>query len=59
MTQQVERWTCDKQVDRFKSYLGQKLRENLGQVVHTYAPLSPTSIIWYRPRGGDALWPGK
>jgi len=28
---------------------------NSGQVVHTYVPLSPSSIIWYRPRGGDAL----
>jgi len=23
--------------------------------VHTHVPLSPSSIIWYRPRGGDAL----
>ena len=28
---------------------------NLGQVVHTRVPLSPSSIIWYRSRGGDAL----
>ena len=35
--------------------LGAKLRNNLGQVVHTYLPLSPSSITWYRPRGGDAL----
>ena len=27
---------------------------NLGQVVHTRVPLSPSSIIWYRSRGGDA-----
>jgi len=32
-----------------------KLRNNLGQVVHTYVPLSPSSITWYWPRGGDAL----
>jgi len=36
--------------------LGAKLRNNnLGQVVHTYIPLSPSSITWYRPRGGDTL----
>jgi len=28
----------------FKSYLGQKLRNNLGQIVHTYVPLLPSSI---------------
>jgi len=43
----------------FKSILGQKLRNNLGQVIHTYVPLSPSSITWYWPRGGDALrWEG-
>ena len=31
------------------------LRNNLGQVVHTYVPLLPSSITWYRPKGGDAL----
>ena len=35
------------------------LRNNLGQVVHTYVPLSPSSITWYRPKGGDALWLGR
>ena len=43
----------------FKSYSGQMLHNNLGQVVHTYVPLSPSSITWYRPRGGDALWLGR
>jgi len=38
----------------FKSS-GQKLRNNLGQVVQTYVPLSQSSITWYRPRGGDAV----
>jgi len=28
---------------------------NSGQVVDTHVPLSPGRIIWYRPRGGDAL----
>jgi len=35
--------------------LGAMLRNNLGQVVYTYVPLSPSSIIWYRPKGSDAL----
>ena len=33
--------------------------DNLGQVVHTHVPLSPSSIIWYRSRGGDALRLGR
>jgi len=32
---------------------------NFGQVVHTHVPLSPSSIIWYRSRGGDALQLGR
>jgi len=32
---------------------------NSRQVVHTHVPLSPSSIIWYRPSGGDALWLGR
>jgi len=43
----------------FKSYSGKKLRNNLGQVVHNYVPLSPSSITWYRPRGGDTLRLGR
>ena len=35
------------------------LRNNLGQVVYTYALLSPSSITWYRPKGGDALRLGR
>jgi len=27
---------------------------DLIHVVHTYLPLSPSSITWYRPSGGDA-----
>jgi len=30
-----------------------------GQVVHTHVPLSPSSISWYRSRGGDALRLGR
>ena len=39
--------------------LGTTLRNNLRQVVHTYVPLSPSSITWYRPKGGDALRMGR
>ena len=35
------------------------LPNNLGQVVHTYVPLSPSSITWYQPKGGDALRLGR
>jgi len=35
----------------FKSCSGQKLSNNLGQVVHIYVPLSPNSITWCRPIG--------
>ena len=30
-----------------------------GQVVNIYVPLSPSSIIWYQPMGGDALRLGR
>ena len=39
--------------------LGATLRNNLRQVVYTYVPLSPSSITWYRPKGGDALRLGR
>jgi len=55
--QRVEHWTCDQWVA--DSILGATLHNNLGQVVHTYVPLSPSSITWYRPKGGDALWLGR
>jgi len=32
---------------------------NLGEVVHTHVPQSPSSIIWHRSRGGDALRLGR
>jgi len=32
---------------------------NLRQVVYTYVPLSPSSITWYRPKGGEALRMGR
>ena len=43
----------------FKSYSGPRLCNNLGQVVHTYVPLSSSSITWYQLRGGHALWLGR
>jgi len=30
-------------------------KHNLGHVVHTHVPLSPSSIILYWPMGGDSL----
>jgi len=33
--------------------------DDLGQVVRTRVPLSPSSIIWYRSKGGDALRLGR
>ena len=32
---------------------------DLGQVVHTHVPLSPSSIIWYQSRGSDVLRLGR
>jgi len=40
---------------RVQILLGATLHNNLGQVVHIYVPLSPSSITWCRPKGGDAL----
>jgi len=56
VVQWAEHWTTGRE---FKSYSGQTLRNNLGQVVHTYVPLSQSNITWYRPRGSDALWLGR
>jgi len=54
VVQLVERWTSDQ--NRSNPILEATLRNNLRQVVHTYVPLSPSSISnWYRPKGGDAL----
>jgi len=36
-----------------------KLHNNLGQLVHTYVPLSSSSITWYWPKDGDVLWLGR
>jgi len=44
---------------RVQILLKAMLRNNLRQVVYTYMPLSPSSITWYRPKGGDALRLGR
>jgi len=44
---------------RVQILLEATLRNNPGQVVCTYVPLSPSSITWYRPKGGDALRLGR
>ena len=44
---------------RVQILLKATLRNNLRQVVYTYVPLSPSSITWYQPKGGDALRLGK
>ena len=44
---------------RVQILLEATLRNNLRQVVYTYVPLLPSSITWYRPKGGDALRLGR
>ena len=44
---------------RVQILLEATLRNNLRQVFYTYVPLSPSSITWYRPKGGDALRLGR
>jgi len=44
---------------RLQILLEATLRNNLRQVVYTYVPLSPSSITWYRPKGGDAFAAGE
>ena len=48
------RWTCDQQVAGSNPILS-TVECNRGKVVNTHVPLSPSSIIWYQPMGGDAL----
>ena len=52
MAQRVERWTCDQQV-LGSNPTGPKLRNKLGQVVHTYVPPSPSREVefyWHKQR---------
>ena len=51
-------WTCDQQVASSNPGLS-AVECNPGQVVNTHVPLSPSSIIWYQPMGGDALRLGR
>ena len=44
---------------RVQILLEAMLHNNLRQVVYTYLHLSPSSITWYRPNGGDALRLGR
>ena len=59
VAQRVERWTLRSVESRVQILLEATLRNNLGQVAYTYVPLSPSSITWYRPKGGDALRLGR
>ena len=54
VAQRVERGLAINR-SRVQILLEATLRNNLGQVVHAYVPLSPSSITWYRPKGSDAL----
>ena len=46
----IRRRTCDLQIaDSSPGWA--PLRSGLGQTTYTCVPLSPSSIIWYRPRG--------
>ena len=62
VVQQVQHWTCEFAINRswVQILLEATLHNNLGQVVHTYVPLSPSSITWYLPKSSDALcgWEG-
>ena len=59
---EVASWRCGRASDLrsrgrgFKSRPGTR-HKNLGQVSHTYVPLSPSSISWYWPKGTG--WEGK
>ena len=58
ITQQEKRW-MQSTGRGFKSYSEQKLHNIIRQVGHTYVPLSPSSITWYRPMDGDGLRLGR
>ena len=53
------RWTCDQQVAGSNPGFP-AVDCNPGQVGNAHVPLSPSSIIWYQPMGGDiSLTAGK
>jgi len=45
-------WTCNQQVANLNP-------GHPGQIVYTHVPLSPSSIIWYWPTGGNAQQLGR
>jgi len=47
----VECRTCDQEVVGLSLSRAVR-RKNSGQVSHTYVPLSPSSITWYRSKAG-------
>jgi len=54
----VEHHTCHQEI--VSSASGQaSLHSNFGQVAHTFVPLLPSSIMWYKPSGSDAPRLGK
>ena len=58
MAQRLGRWIQDRE-SRVRLPARPLPSNNSGQVVHSRVPLSPSSIICYRPNGGDALRLGK
>ena len=57
ISSEVVQWRIGKVLDLRSIGLipgGTKLHNNLGQVVHTYVPLSPSSITWYWSK--DVNW---
>ena len=54
----VGHWACDQQVAGLNPSRP-TINCNLGQVVNTHVPLSPSSIIWYQAMDVDALQLGR
>ena len=52
-------WTCNHQQVAGSNPSCHVVECNSGQVLNTHVPLSPSSIIWYQPMGGDALRLGR
>jgi len=51
VVQRAERWTYDLLfLSRVQILLEETLRNNLGQVVHTYVPLSPYNLVTAKGR---------
>ena len=55
----VQRWTCDQQLaDSTPSRRAVEKQPWASGFIHN-VPLLPSSIIWYKPKGGDALRLGR